>query len=201
MERQVSEIRAVMEANDGIASLEQLQRAGISRMMVYAGLMNGIIHKESHGNYSMADNQPDEFRIIQSRSGRVVFSHATALYLQGLMEAVPVMLDITVPQGDNVSKIKRDHDNTRFHYCRKDLWELGLTRIITPGGFSVNAYDPERCICDMIRDKKNIEIQIYVQALRQYFSRCRDSRKILDYSVQLKVEEKVRTYMEVLQPM
>ena len=115
MDCQVSEIRAVIEANDGIASLEQLQKAGISRMMVYAGLINGIISKESHGNYSMADNQPDEFRIIQSRSGCVVFSHATSLYLQGLMDTVPALLDITVPQGDNVSKIKRDHENTRFH--------------------------------------------------------------------------------------
>ena len=200
MDYQVSEIRAVIEENDGIASLEQLQNAGISRMKVYAGLINGIINKESHGNYSMADNQPDEFRIIQSRSSRVVFSHATSLYLQGLMDAVPVLLDITVPQGDNVSKIKRDHDNTRFHYCKKDLWELGLTQIVTPRGFSVNAYDPERCICDMIRDKKNIDTQIYAQALRRYFSRHCDSQKILEYSSQLKVEGKVRTYMEVLQP-
>ena len=75
-----------------------------------------------------------------------------------------------------------------------------MTQIVTPRGFSVNAYDPERCICDMIRDKKNIETQIYAQALRRYFSRQCDSQKILEYSSQLKVESKVRTYMEVLQP-
>lgn len=199
MDCQVSEFRAVIEANDGIASLEQLQQAGISRMMVYAGLVNGIISKESHGNYSMADNQPDEYRIIQSRSGRVVFSHVTALYLQGLTDTAPVLLDITVPQGDNVSKIKRDHDNTRFHYCKKDLWELGLTHIATPRGFHVNTYDVERSICDMIRDKKNIEAQTYAKVIRQYFSEHCDSQKILDYSEQLKVESKVRMYMEVLQ--
>lgn len=198
--REISEIRAVIEANDGIASLEQLQKAGISRMLVYAGLINGFINKESHGNYSLADNRPDEFRIIQSRSGRIVFSHATGLYLQGVTDTAPALFDITVPQGDNVSKIKRDYDNTRFHYCKKELWELGLMQIVTPKGFSVNVYDQERCICDLIRNKNNTETQLYARLLRQYFSRQCDSQKILEYSVKLKVERRVKTYMEVLLP-
>lgn len=199
MDYTIEGLRTVIEQYDGIASLEQLQKAGFSRMMIYAGLKDGVLNKEAHGNYSIADQQPDEYRIIQCRSDKVVFSHATALFLHGLSDRVPHILDITVPQGDNVSKIKRDYSNTRFHYCKKDLWQLGLTKIVTPQGFTVNAYDLERCICDLIRDKKNVDTQIYIQAIREYFMHHCKNRKIIKYSREMNIEDKVRTYMEVLQ--
>lgn len=195
MDYTVEELRSVIEQYDGIASLEQLQKAGITRLMIYTFLVNGVLNKEAHGNYSMADNRPDEYRIIQCRSDKAVFSHATALYLHGISDRVPHILDITVPQGDNVTRIRQDYENTRFHYCKKELWQLGLTQIVTPQGFTVNAYDPERCICDLIRDKKNMDEQIYVQAIREYFIHHCVSSRILDYSRQMNLEEKVRTYV------
>lgn len=41
---------------------------------------------------------------------------------------------------------------------KKELWDLGITEIQLPMGATVKAYDKERCICDLIRDKKNIDI-------------------------------------------
>ena len=89
MDYTIEGLRTVIEQYDGIASLEQLQKAGFSRMMIYAGLKDGVLNKEAHGNYSIADQQPDEYRIIQCRSDKVVFSHATALFLHGLSDRVP----------------------------------------------------------------------------------------------------------------
>lgn len=198
MDYPVKELKAVIESCNGIASAEQLERSGFSRLVIYNCLLKGILRKESHGNYSFAENPPDEYCIIQCRSDKVVFSHATALFLHGMSDRIPHTLDITVPQGDNVSKLKRDYENTQFHYCKKDLWDLGLTTIVTPQGFTVNSYDPERCICDLIRDKKNVDAQIFTQAIREYFMHHCDSRKIIKYSRQMKVEEMVRMYMEVL---
>ena len=56
----------------------------------------------------------------------------------------------------------------------------------------------ERCICDLIRDKKNIDTQIYTQALKEYFGGKCNPRKIIKYARQFNLEPKVRTYMEVL---
>ena len=63
----------------------------------------------------------------------------------------------------------------------------------------MNAYDLERCICDLIRDKKNVDTQIYIQAIREYFMHHCKNRKIIKYSREMNIEDKVRTYMEVLQ--
>jgi hypothetical protein len=191
-------IKVLIEQNGGIVSAADIQKAGIDRATIYNGLAKGIVLKESHGNYVLADEQPDEFRIIQSRSDKLIFSHGTALFLQGMSDRVPHKLDITVPQGDNVSRIKKSYEQTKFHYCKKELWDLGIVTLKTPQGYDVRAYDLERCICDLIRDKKNIDAQIYTQAVKEYFSGKCNPRKIIKYARLFNLESKVRTYMEVL---
>ncbi|RKM63315.1 abortive infection protein [Butyrivibrio sp. XB500-5] len=198
MEISVELLKSLFELHDGVITAKELAEAGFTRTLLYICLLNGWLIKESHGRYVLADNQPDEFRMIQNRSEKLIFSHGTALYLHGLSDRVPHELDITVPQGDNVSRIKRDYDNTRFHYCKKEIWGLGITEATTPQGYTVKIYDHERCICDLIKDKKSVDTQIYSQAMREYFSGKCNPRKIVKYAREFNIEEKVRTYMEVL---
>ncbi len=198
MDNSFESLKMIIESNDGIASAKQLADKGVSRLVLYQYLISGLIAKESHGNYVIADNQPDEYRTIQNRSPKMIYSHGTALFLHGLSDRVPHELDITVPQGDNVSRIKRDYENTRFHYCKKELWDLGIVDAVTPQGYEVKIYDLERCICDLIRDKKSVDTQIYTQAMKEYFSTKCNPRKIVKYARQFNIESKVRTYMEVL---
>ena len=75
---------------------------------------------------------------------------------------------------------------------------MGITEIRSPQGVMIRLYDKERCICDLIRDKDKVDIQIYTQAIKDYFNTKADRRKLLKYSKVLGVEDKVRTYMEVL---
>ena len=63
----------------------------------------------------------------------------------------------------------------------------------------MRAYDIERCLCDLIRDKKSVDTQIYAQAIKEYFSGKFNARKIIKYARAFNIETKVRTYMEVLQ--
>ena len=78
------------------------------------------------------------------------------------------------------------------------MYDVGITEILSPQGAIVRLYDKERCICDLIRDKDKVDIQIYTQAIKDYFNTKADRRKLLKYSKVLDVEDKVRTYMEVL---
>jgi len=198
MDYYVNDLKVIIEKKGGIASAQYLEESGIDRIRIYESLMNGILVKESHGNYMLADEQPDEFKIIQNRSEKLIFSYGTALYLHGISDRVPHKLDITVPQGDNVSRIKKYYEYTKFHYCKRELWDFGIVTLKTPQGYDVRAYDLERCMCDLIRDKKQVDTQIYTQALREYFNVMCNTRKIIKYARQFNIEQKVRMYMEVL---
>ncbi len=191
-------LKILIESKGGVVSSADLQQVGVDRVKLYALLTSEILKKESHGNYVLAENEPDEYKVIQNRSEKLIYSHGTALFLHGMSDRVPHTLDITVPQGDNISRIKKSYRNTRFHYCKKELWQLGIMNIDTPMGYSVRVYDPERCICDMIRDKDNVDKQIYIQAIQEYFrSKC-NPRKVIKYAKEFNIESKVRNYMEVL---
>jgi hypothetical protein len=80
----------------------------------------------------------------------------------------------------------------------KSFYDLGITETQSPQGAVIRLYDKERCLCDLIKDRNRIEKQLYVQAIKDYF-KCRpDVRKLIKYGKVFGIEEKIRTYMEVL---
>ncbi|SDA38390.1 Transcriptional regulator, AbiEi antitoxin, Type IV TA system [Lachnospiraceae bacterium G11] len=192
-------LKILIESNGGVISAAELQHAGIDRIGLYSLLAKEILKKESHGNYVLTDNEPDEYKVIQNRSEKLIYSHGTALFLHGMSDRVPHTLDITVPQGDNISRIKKSYHNTRFHYCKKELWDLGIMNVNTPMGYGVRVYNPERCICDIVKDKDNVDKQIYIQAIQEYFKGRCNPRKIIQYAKEFNIETKIRNYMEILQ--
>ncbi len=64
---------------------------------------------------------------------------------------------------------------------------------------SVMAYDMERTICDIIRSRKDIEIQVFTDALKMYARRKDKNLNILmRYAQQFRVQNILRRYLEVL---
>ncbi len=198
MDKTFQIIRKIAEDSDCIVTTKQIEEAGLSRTIIKPFVEDGFLIKEYQGIYSLADMFVDEYKLIQVRSKKMIFSYGTALYLLGMSDRVPHIIDVTIPQGYNVSTIKKDHSSIRFHYVKKELWDLGIMSIQSPMGAEVRVYDKERCICDLIRDKNDIDMQLYTQAVKEYFKIENNARKILKYGKIFGIEEKIRTYMEVL---
>ena len=148
--------------------------------------------------YILSGELPDEYALLQLRSKYAVFSYGTALYLWGLSDRVPHIYDITLPRGTNINFLKKDIPNLRCHYVQQEIYELGITEVRSPQGAMVKVYDRERCICDLIRDKDHMDMQLFTRAIKDYFKSKPNNRKLLKYSKIFDIEEKVRTYMEVL---
>lgn len=186
------------EENGGHLTTKQAEASGVSRPMLTRFVESGKLVRVSRGHYILADSVPDEFALLQARSSRVIFSHGTALFFWGLSDRVPHLLDVTVPQGMNTTAIKRDNATVRFHYVQPSVFDLGKTETVSPQGNKIVLYDKERCICDLIRARKHTDMQIYSQAIKDYFAGSVNARKLLKYGKQFGIEDKIRTYMEVL---
>ncbi|MCQ2975912.1 MAG: hypothetical protein MJ211_14015 [Bacteroidales bacterium] len=194
----LQKILSVFQDNNYIVSAKVLKDNGFDRYQVEQYLQDEILLKVGYGLYCLKDNVPDEFSMIQSRSEKIIFSHSTALYLLGMSDRVPGVFNVTIPQGYNVTKIKRDFDNIDFNYSKADWWSLGVSKVATPQGFEVSVYDKERSILDIIRNKSKVDYQIYIQAIKEYFSTQKNFRKILKYSKVMNLEDKVRMYIEMI---
>ncbi len=82
---------------------------------------------------------------------------------------------------------------------KEELYNVGIIEMKTLYGNKVKVYDLERTICDIIRNKKKIEIALFTDAMKRYAERKdRNSIKLHKYAKLFNIEDEVRKYLEVL---
>lgn len=191
-------IQDMADLNNGHITTSGALANGISRTTLSTLANSGKLVRVSRGHYVLADGLADEYALLQSHSSKAIFSLGTALYFWGLSDRVPHQIDITVPQGTNISRMRASSPNIRCHYVKADAYPLGITTTTSPMGSEIRLYDKERCICDLIRSRDKADKQLYTQAIKDYFANKPNTRKLIKYSKALGVESQVRAYMEVL---
>ena len=122
----------------------------------------------------------------------------TALYFLGLCESVPSTYHIAVKRGYNASLKKIE--KVKLHYINPNLFELGIIEIKSPQGQIIKCYNAERCICDMLKNKNNHDIETIKYAITTYLKdkNKRNLPLLIEYSKKLKVEKEINAYLEVL---
>ena len=102
---------------------------------------------------------------------------------------------------DDIQKVEKllKNKNYQFFYLKEELYEIGIVEMKTPYGNKVKVYDLERTICDIIRNKKKIEIALFTDAMKRYADRKdRNSIKLHKYAKIFNIEDELRKYLEVL---
>ena len=187
----------IIKNNGGYITAKEIERKNINRYHLMLLLKEGQIIRISRGYYSLKNGFADNFYIMLSKSKRSVFSDATALYLHDLSDRNPSIYDITIPYGYGNSY--KDEKNVNLHYVKKELLDLGVTEMTSPFGMKVRVYDVERTICDIVKNKNRMDSEIFTRVLQRYSKlKSKDLNKLMRYAKQLKVDKKVREYMEVL---
>lgn len=108
MKSKIKILEEIARKNDGILKTKNIEEAGLSRIYIKDFVDQEILVKESQGVYSLKSDLVDEYKVLQIRSEKLIYSLGTALYLLGLSDRIPMILDLTFPQGYNVSRIKKD---------------------------------------------------------------------------------------------
>ena len=186
------------QKSDGLITTKKIESLGIGRYILKDYLDSGFMVRESRGIYSITRERPDEYAALQKRSEKAIYSYGTALFFHGLSDRVPRVIDITLPQGYNASRLKKANPELRIHYVQPEVLEIGVEELKTPQGSTVKAYNRERCICDLIKHHKKVDKQIFTQAIKIYFSEPYNTRDLIKMSKIIGVEDEVRKYMEVL---
>lgn len=194
---QTSKIIDIINKNGGYITIKELEKNNINRYYLSILSKEGKIVRISRGYYSLKNGFADNFYIMLSKSKRSVFSDATALYLHNLSDRNPSIYDITIPYG--YGNTYKDEKNVNLHYVKKELLDLGVIEMESPFGMKVRVYDVERTICDIIKNKNRMDSEIFTRALQKYSKlKSKDLNKLMRYAKQLKIDKKVREYMEVL---
>ena len=130
--------------------------------------------------------------MLSLTNSRIVFSHETALFLHGLMEREPKYTSVTVKAGYNAYHLR--NKDIRVYQVKPDVADLGVTEVENGFGNKVRVYDKERTICDILRYKDSMDVQIFQYAMKEYMA---DNQKNLNhlmaYAKKFRIEPVMRT--------
>ena len=175
----------------------QVLNNGISKSVFYAYVKERGLEQASHGVYVSPDTWTDAmFLFAFALWSSCIFSR-NCIVFHDLTDREPLKYTITVRNGYNPSRLQED--GFQVYTVKKDLHEIGITTMLTSFGHSVPVYDMERTICDLLRSRKNIEMQVFQDALKQYAKRKdKNLRMLMKYAAMFHVENILRPYLEVL---
>lgn len=193
----VDQIKELISENRGTLLTSDLEKKGIPRTYLSIMEQNGNIERVAWGVYVAKSMMEDELYVFQSRNKRAVFSHETALYLHGLTDRTPLAFSVTVPSGYHATRLKQN--GCKVFFAKAGLYELGIISVNTPHGNSVRTFDLERTICDILRSRNRMDVQIINDAVRGYVKRKeRDLTRLNKYADRFGLRKIVRQYIEVL---
>lgn len=187
----------LVSSGNGYLLTAQVLRNGISKPTLANYVAKRNMERIAQGIYLSADAWPDELYQLYLTCPKVIFSHETALYLHGLMEHEPRFISVTVKAGYNASHLRKKE--IHVYQVKAELADLGVTEIRTNFGNTVRSYDMDRTICDILRYKDTIDIQVFQYAMKEYMtSDQKNLNHLMSYAKILHVEDAVRTYTEVM---
>ena len=95
----MAELAAIANKNGGIIETKTAAQHGISKAMLYKLCKAEKIHRIVKGQYVLPEDMQDELLSISRRSGKIIFSHETALFLHGISDRTPFEHTVTAPSG------------------------------------------------------------------------------------------------------
>ena len=187
----------LVEKGNGYLLTYQVLEKGISKPTLADYVNKRNMERVAQGVYIAEDAWKDELYILHLSNSRIIFSHETALFLHGLMEREPKATSVTVRAGYNASHLRKK--GICVYQVKPEIEELGITDIQTNFGNTIRAYDMERTICDVIRYKEAMDVQVFQYAMKEYMgSTHKNLNHLMTYAKKLHIESAVRTYTEVM---
>lgn len=187
----------VGEMNEYVTT-EYLMQAGVPFSRIKKAVEKGELVKVDRGIYASPDTLEDDYSLIQMRYAKGIYSGFSALYLQQMCDYLPEKYHMTFPHGYNCRSIESDPRGIVVTRTLPEFYNLGVTKVETPCGNIVRAYDRERTLCDILRGR-GIDRDIVKQAMREYIhSGDMNIRKLVEYAEVLHVRSRIDQYMQVM---
>lgn len=186
-----------IKKNNNMITTAQAVELGFSRYLLSKYEKEGLLERERQGVYILPDSVHDDMYTLMLRSRKIIFSHDTALFLNGLSERTPFVHSVTIPNNTRVSKVIREE--CTCYYIKPELYQIGAITRKTTLGNVVRCYNAERTICDLLRSRNRLDEETVISAIKNYAaSSDKDLNLLAVYASQFGVDRELKRYMEVL---
>ena len=186
-----------IKQNNNMITTAQVVALGFSRALLSKYVKAGLLERGRHGVYILPDSVHDDMYTMMLRSDKIIFSHDTALFLNGLSERTPFEHSVTIPSDSVLSE--RLMEDCNCYYIKPELHDLGIVKRKTTFGNEVRCYDAERTICDLLRSRNRMDDETVISAIKNYAAYTdKDLNRLAAYAEKFRVSKTLKQYMEVL---
>jgi predicted transcriptional regulator of viral defense system len=193
----LEKLEKLIDKQHGTVLSADLDLYEIPRIYLQMMVAEGKLERVDRGVYVATNAIEDEMYSMQTKYPKLIYSHETALFLHGLSDRTPFEYSATVPSGYKV--VGSVAERFKIYYIKKELHELGVETILSSHGNLIKTYNIERTICDIIRSRNRIDIQILNEALKRFVKlKSYDLSMLMDYAKKLKTDTVLKNYLEVL---
>lgn len=155
-------LESVYKKYSGYVKTGNLVEEGFSNRQIAVLIEEGYLERVCHGNYWLKDGQckkPVDYKCIEvclANPDAVICMDSAIYYQEGKMEEPP-HLSVATERSDR--SLLRMNFLIKRHYFSHNNFTIGIRKKNTEFG-CYNIYDVERSVCDLLRLKQEIEIEI-----------------------------------------
>lgn len=183
--------------NNNMITTAQVLSLGYSKQLLTNYVKEGLLERCRHGVYILANEIHDDMFTLMLRSERIIFSHDTALFLNGLSERTPFTHTVTIPSNTVLPNSLKGE--CICFYVKPELHNIGVIDRCTTFGNSVRCYNLERTVCDFLRCRNRCDEETVIAAIKNYVAYDKKDLNLLSvYAKQFRVTKELKKYLEVL---
>jgi predicted transcriptional regulator of viral defense system len=193
----LEKLEELIQKHHGTVLSADLDKNQIPRVYLQMMVAEGNLERVNRGVYVSVNSIEDEMYAMQTKYPNIIYSHETALFMHGLSDRTPFEYSATVPSGYKV--VGDVAKRFKIYYIKKEFHELGVVMRESPLGNPIKVYTIERTLCDLIRSRNRIDVQILNQALNRFVKlQSADFSTLMDLAKKFKIEAVLKNYLEVL---
>ncbi|MGI6325505.1 MAG: type IV toxin-antitoxin system AbiEi family antitoxin domain-containing protein [Saccharofermentanales bacterium] len=189
-------IKNLLDKNAGILTTSLVREHDIPTVYLTRLTREGKLQRIERGIYMSKDGIYDELFVFQTKYPRVIFSYETALYILNLTDKIPAQINVTVNYN---YKFNKRPENTRIYYVSNEMLNLGLIERENNLGNLIRLYSAERILCDFIKNRSNMDPEIYINLVKIYPKYpYRDIHELFSIAQKMDIIQEVQEIMELV---
>jgi predicted transcriptional regulator of viral defense system len=189
-------IQEFFDENEGVATMGTLIKSGINHYQINALLDSGAIIKLKHGVYKWQTDEVNEWEDLTYLVPRGVLCLFTAAFYYELTTFVSSTYHIAIPKKAKI--VLPDYPPIQLYYWDTAAFNLGIVETVIQET-TIKMYDLEKTVCDIIRFRNKVGIDIAKEVLKNYLKRPdRNLAKLNEYARQLNISTVLSNFLTIL---
>lgn len=189
-------IQEIFEENNGVTKMGILLKNGINHYQINALLDRGAIIKLKQGVYKWQTNEVNEWEDLTHLVPRGVLCLFTAAFHYELTTFISSTYHIAIPKKAKI--VLPDYPPIQLYYWDTAAFNLGIVETVIQET-AIKMYDLEKTVCDIIRFRNKVGIDIAKEVLKNYLKRPdRNLAKLNEYARQLNISTVLSNFLTIL---